>query len=287
VTTPFLSYGRSSMIANCFAFGVLLSVSHCSPGEKEKEEFARPIWWLGAALAAGLVVVVGRVAFLQAWAADRTVSATALTVQADGVRRFEYNPRLVAAAQQIVRGTITDRNGIPLATSRVADLQSSAAALTELGVSPTDICPASAARCYPFGGFTYHLLGDWQSQVNWAAPNTSFVERDHDSRLRGYDDHARVVEVSDPLTGRKTKVIRRDLIELVPLLRHRYQPDHEQVRRILDRPRNVRLAIDIRLQLEVADALEAGVVRAARLGQLPVAGRGTGARGEARQRRGR
>ena len=129
------------------------------------------------------------------------MAATALTVQADGVRRFEYNPRLVAAAQQIVRGTINDRNGIPLATSRVADLQAHAAALLDLGVSPTDVCPRDGARCYPFGGLTYHLLGDWRSQVNWAATNTSFVERDDDTRLRGYDDHARVVEVADPQTG--------------------------------------------------------------------------------------
>src|SRR5674536_169343 len=33
VTTPFLSYGRSSMLANFFAFGVFVAVSHRSPGE--------------------------------------------------------------------------------------------------------------------------------------------------------------------------------------------------------------------------------------------------------------
>jgi cell division protein FtsI/penicillin-binding protein 2 len=262
VTTPFLSYGRSSMIANFFAFGVLLAVSHRSAGETEREEFARPVRWLAVALAAGVVIVVGRITYLQTVAADQTVAATALTVQADGVRRFEYNPRLVAAAQQIVRGTIFDRHGIPLATTRLADLQAHATELVDLGVSPTDVCPQAGARCYPFGGLTFHLLGDWRSQVNWAAPNTSFIERDHDSRLRGYDDHARIVEVADPETGRTTHVIRRDLIELVPLLRHRYQPDHEAVRRILDRPRDVHTSIDIRLQLKVAALLKAGVDRA-------------------------
>jgi len=263
VTTPFLSYGRSSMLANFFAFGVLLAVSHRSSGEKEKEEFARPVRWLAVALAAGAVIVVGRIAYLQTFAADRTVAATALTVQADGIRRFEYNPRLVAAAQQIVRGTISDRNGIPLAVSRTADLQAHAAELMDLGVSPTDVCPQDATRCYPFGGLTFHLLGDWRSHVNWAAANTSFIERDDDRRLRGYDDHARVVEVVDLQTGQATKVIRRDLIELVPLLRHRYQPNDEAVKRILDRPRDVRMSIDIRLQLKVAALLKAGVERAA------------------------
>jgi cell division protein FtsW (lipid II flippase) len=259
VTTPFLSYGRSSMIANFFAFGVLLAVSHRAGGEQEKEAFERPIKWIAVALAAGVVIVVGRIAFIQTLAADHTVAATALTIQADGVRRFEYNPRLLAAAQQIVRGTISDRNGIPLATSRVADLQPHAAELVDLGMSPKDVCPQDGVRCYPFGGLTYHLLGDWRSHVNWAAANTSFIERDEDKRLRGYDDHASVVEVIDPQTGRGTKVIRRDLIELVPLLRHRYQPDHEAVRQILDRPRDIRTSIDIRLQLKVASLLQAGV----------------------------
>jgi cell division protein FtsW (lipid II flippase) len=259
VTTPFLSYGRSSMIANFFAFGVLLAVSHRSVGEEEQEAFAVPIKWISVALAAGVVVVLGKIAYVQTVAADHTVAATALTIQADGVRRFEYNPRLVSAAQRIVRGTITDRNGIPLATSRSADLQARAADLQALGVSPTEVCPHDGARCYPFGGLTYHLLGDWRSQVNWAAANTSFIERDEDKRLRGYDDHATVVEVVDAQTGRPTKVIRRDLIELVPLLRHRNQPDHPIVRQILDRPRDIRASLDVRLQLKVASALQAGV----------------------------
>ena len=259
VTTPFLSYGRSSMLANFFALGVLLAVGRPAGAGKTREEFARETGWLRIALAAGLVVVVGRMVWVQTAGADHFVSATALTMQADGVRRFEYNPRLLAVAQQIVRGTITDRHGIPLATSRPADLQAHARELAELGVSPAEACPQSGARCYPFGGLTYHLLGDWRSQINWAAGNTSFIERDHDARLRGYDDHARVVEITDPETGLPSKVIRRDLGELVPLLRHRRDPDDPAVRRILDRPRDVRLALDVRLQRRVAALLKEGV----------------------------
>jgi cell division protein FtsW (lipid II flippase) len=262
VTTPFLSYGRSSMLANLFAFGVLLSIAHRSGAGRERPEFARHTRWVAVALAAGVVLVVGRLTYVQTFAADRVVAATALTVQADGVRRFEYNPRLVMAAQQIVRGTITDRNGLPLATSRLADLQAHAADLASLGGSAAGVCLQTGGRCYPFGGLTFHLLGDWRSQVNWAAPNTSFIERDHDARLRGYDDHARIVAVTDPDTGLTTKLIRRDLTELVPLLRHRREPGHEAVRRILDRPRDVRLAVDIRLQVKVAALLKAAVVRA-------------------------
>ncbi len=264
VTTPFLSYGRSSMLANFFAFGVLLAIGRRAGAGKTRQEFARQTGWLRVALAAGLVVVVGRIVWVQTVGADRFVAATALALQADGVRRFEYNPRLLAVAQQIVRGTITDRRGVPLATSRPADLRTHAKAFEELGVSPAEACPQGGARCYPFGGLTYHLLGDWRSQVNWAAGNTSFIERDLDARLRGYDDHARVIEIADPETGLTSKVIRRDLRELVPLLRQRRDPDNPAVRRILDRPRDVRLAIDIRLQHQVAALLKAGVDRAGR-----------------------
>ena len=210
VTTPFLSYGRSSMLANFFAVGVLLAIGRRAGDGKTREEFSRQTGWLRIALAAGAVLVVGRILWVQTVGADRFVSATVLAMQADGVRRFEYNPRLLAVAQQILRGSITDRNGIPLATSRPADLQAHAAVLAALGVSPAEACPQIGSRCYPFGGLTYHLLGDWRSQVNWAAANTSFIEREHDARLRGYDDHARVVEVMDPDTGIATKVIRRD-----------------------------------------------------------------------------
>jgi cell division protein FtsW (lipid II flippase) len=264
VTTPFLSYGRSSMLANFFAIGVLLSIGRRTGDGWTRLEFSRQTGWLRLALAAGAVLVVSRVVWVQTVGADRFVAATALAVQADGVRRFEYNPRLLAVAQQIVRGTITDRHGIPLATSRPSDLRAHAADLEALGVSPAEACPQEGARCYPFGGITYHLLGDWRTQTNWAAGNTSFIERDQDARLRGYDDHARVVEFTDPDTGATTKVIRRDLGELVPLLRHRGDPNDPAVRRILDRPRDVRLALDIRLQRQVAALLKEGVDRAGR-----------------------
>lgn len=266
VATPFLSYGRSSMFANLLALGIVLAIGTRSPSTSaSKPEFARPAYALAAVVAALLLVVAGRAAFVQVLRADRTLVAPALSVQGDGERRFEYNPRLLAVAQQIERGTIFDRNGIPLATSRPADLAAHADDLRKLGVTTTAACAAAATgRCYPFGGVLYHLLGDYRTQVNWAASNTSFVERDSDGRLRGYDDHARVVEVADPRTGRKSRVLRRDLTELIPLLRKRYSPDDETVKRLLSRPRDVRLSLDARYQLKAAAILKAGVEAAGR-----------------------
>ena len=45
--------------------------------------------------------------------------------------------------------------------------------------------------------------------------------------------------------------MRYDYRELVPLLRHRYEPDAPEVRRVLDRPRDVRMSMDARLQLRI------------------------------------
>ena len=102
---------------------------------------------------------------------------------------------------------------------------------------------------------TFDLLGDLRTRLRWGASNTSFVERDSARRLRGYDDRPTLVEVKNPKTGAKERVLRYDYRELVPLLRHRYDPHNPAVRRVLDRPRDVRMSIDARLQVQVAEIL--------------------------------
>ena len=54
---------------------------------------------------------------------------------------------------------------------------------------------------YPFGALTFHLLGDLRSRLNWGAANTSFVERDWNTTLQGYDDRSIVVRVNDKPGG--------------------------------------------------------------------------------------
>ena len=47
-----------------------------------------------------------------------------------------------------------------------------------------------------------------------------------------------------------------DYRELLPLLRHRWQPDNPEVKRIRDRDRNLHMSIDARLQWRAAELLE-------------------------------
>jgi cell division protein FtsI/penicillin-binding protein 2 len=110
-------------------------------------------------------------------------------------------------------------------------------------------------RHYPFGGLMFDLLGDLRTRTRWAASNTSFVERDSARRLRGYDDRPTLEEVKNPKTGAMDRIVRYDYRELVPLLRHRYDLQNPVVRRVLDRPRDVHMSLDSRLQVQLAAIL--------------------------------
>src|SRR5207248_4750554 len=103
-------------------------------------------------------------------------------------------------------------------------------------------CSRTDSRHYPLGGVMFDLLGDLRTRTRWGASNTSFVERDSARRLRGYDDRPTLVEVKNPGTGKLERTLRYDYRELVPLLRHRHQPNHPDVRRLLDWPRDVRMS---------------------------------------------
>jgi peptidoglycan glycosyltransferase len=49
--------------------------------------------------------------------------------------------------------------------------------------------------------------------------------------------------------------VRRDYTDILPMLRHRHQPDHPAVAAVLSRPRDVTLTIDARLQVRVAEIM--------------------------------
>jgi cell division protein FtsW (lipid II flippase) len=265
VVSPFLSSGRTAMLANFLILGAILGISARAgnAGDKDREtaaaatgRFQGAARWAAVALGVVLVAIVLKAAQVQVFQADRFLARGALTLQGDGYRRFLYNPRLVDIAQGIPRGDVVDRNGVLLATSDPAQLEKNRAVLERLGAT----LPAAGDRArrgerfYPFGGRTFHLLGDLNTRTNWAAKNTSYAERDSSVLLQGYDDFAGVAEVPQP-NGKTTRELQRDYGALIPLLRHRWQPDHPAVRRILDNPRTLRMTIDVRLQLKAADVL--------------------------------
>ncbi len=251
VVTPFLSYGGSAMAANFCALGMLAAIHADRNPSADFEPFRVPIYWLEGALGVFALALFAVMVDIQIVHADDYVAKPHLGVQADGGRRFEYNPRVLDLVRLVPRGTIYDRQGIPLATDEPKAIASGRPAYARLGISLADVCPDSAERCYPLGGKAFHLLGDARTRVNWSAPNTSYVERDAEDRLRGFDDHATTVHTTDA-AGRPMLTLRRDYRELVPALRHRYDPNSAALARLRSQPRDVRLTIDANLQLRVA-----------------------------------
>lgn len=254
VVTPFISFGRSSMIANCLAVGIVLSVARRRG--PVRRHLQRPVNAMASVLVILAMVVVTRAAWVQVVRADEIATAPSLSEQADGGYRVEHNPRLLAAARTLPRGTIYDRHGLPLATSRQDEKDAMAATYKAAGLTPVQPCTAGESRCYPLGGLMFHVLGDWNTQANWGAGNSSYLERDADAALKGFDDHAETQAVVNPRTGQKHQVIMRDYADLLPLVRQKHWPRSRAINELRARNRDVRTTIDARLQTRTARAVQ-------------------------------
>jgi len=238
VVAPFLSYGRSSMLVNLFIVGVLLSISNRAAGGEAEREFGPQMQGAARILAGCAVVLLARAAFVQLYAADDRMAKPVELQQwaaQDPDERQElalrygpeylriHNPRLIAMANLIPRGTVSDRNGLPIATSHPDQLEPHANAFASLGLPAAASAREINGRYYPFGVESYFILDDARKVA--------------EEQLRGYGS----------------------LRELVPMWRQRADPKHPQVARIMNRPRDVRLTIDMRLQLAASRALGAAV----------------------------
>jgi hypothetical protein len=255
VVTPFLSYGRTAMLANFAVIGMLEAISNRGREEARATPFRGVTFAMGAVFAVAGAVVLAKAGYVQVARSAAVMGEGTLVMQADGARRYQYNPRFQEVMKEIPKGSIYDRNGLPLATSNWDELQKHRADYKALGVDIDRTCLRSDSRYYPFGGLMFDLLGDLRTRLRWGATNTAFVERDQARRLRGYDDRPTLADVKG-VNGQVTHVIRYDYRELVPLLRHRYDPQNPAVRRVLDRKRDVRMSIDARLEMQVAQILQ-------------------------------
>jgi cell division protein FtsW (lipid II flippase)/cell division protein FtsI/penicillin-binding protein 2 len=263
VVTPFLSYGRSAMLANFLVLAMLFSISSRPAADAQRNApFRAPVEAAGLALGALALIIAGKAAYVQVMRSSAIMGEGTLVVQADGARRYQYNPRFQEIMRDIPKGGIYDRNGLPLATSNWDELEKHRAQYQQLGINIDLACSRTESRHYPFEGLTFHLLGDLRTRIRWGAGNTSFVERDSATRLRGYDDRPTLVDVENPKTGKMERVVRYDLRELVPLLRHRYDPNNPAVRRVLDRKRDVRMSLDARLEVRAGEILKAALQKA-------------------------
>ena len=262
VVTPFLSYGGSAMLANFAAAGALAGIRSDRHPPGDFQTLRPHIRRAGVGLAAAGVLLAAFAARVQVIAADDLVVRPHLGMQADGSRRYQYNQRVLDVARDIPRGRVLDRRGLPLATETRRQAAAARAEYQRLGITLDAVCPEERERCYPLGGRAFHLLGNARTRTNWGASNTAFIERDAESRLRGFDDHETLVRTTG-VDGSAAWALRRDYRDLVPLLRHRHQPNHAAVKAVVNRPRDVRTTLDAALQVRAAAIVAAHASKSA------------------------
>ncbi len=263
VVTPFLNYGKSSAVINFLMYGLIAGLSRQPRPGARHQAFGTGVRKLELVLCLIASVVVTKAFYVQVWKADEVMLKQALVVHADGHRNFVYNPRIRSAIATIPRGTIYDSTGLPLATVHLEELLANRQAYESFGLDLEPVLRAREERRYPLGEVMFHVLGDDRTRVNWAARNTSFIERDENARLQGFNDYARLVKVKDTSDGKERVVFKRDYRELASFVKHYAWPEHPEVKQMLGRDRTVRLTVNGRLQARAAAILEKAVKGAA------------------------
>jgi cell division protein FtsW (lipid II flippase)/cell division protein FtsI/penicillin-binding protein 2 len=230
VASPFLSSGNTSMLANFGLFALLASISANASKKPTARPSAVPLKLVLAAAALTLACFAARYQVVD----DATYLARdARALEEDNVQRPQHNPRMNSLAREIPRGGIYDRNGVPLATSDWAELARHRSEYLAMGIDLEHAVSRFDNRHYPFGAATRQLTGDLRTGENFHASNASLVEHDANPKLQGYE-----------------------YAELAPLIRYRHRPGNAGVAGILARDRNVRLTIDVRLQVRAREILD-------------------------------
>jgi cell division protein FtsI/penicillin-binding protein 2/cell division protein FtsW (lipid II flippase) len=190
IALPFLSYGNSALVADFVLIGLLRGISVPPSGgvgsPVPRPEVVKAAYRFAVALGIALLGGVGiwRLSALQGWGADAIAVAAVRTPDADGVLRPHLNPRLLAVEREIERGSIYDRKGRVVATSRYREIR-----LTVTDDNAALRLANRRGRLYPFGPALAHLVGYLDPGVG----GPFGFEKAYNNELRGFRQYAELL----------------------------------------------------------------------------------------------
>jgi cell division protein FtsW (lipid II flippase) len=269
VSLPFQSYGGSSLVANLLASGFLLSASLVRGSPVQMKYIAnQQDKNLVPALIAAVMGVTLLTVSVSRYLFDnkKWVVQPALVADKSGARMFSYNPRIAILMNRLQAGSIYDRDGVLLATSKPEMVKKQLGKLTNAGVGNYNIDSAMHKRLdryYPFEEQMFFWTGDDNSGVFNGSSNGYFAEYEHAAELRGFQLPTTNYNVTanryreDRFLARGVKemtVVKRDYSALSPLLLAGL--NSTAVDSFKNRNRDVQLTMDAGLQTSIQKSME-------------------------------
>lgn len=268
VSLPLVSYGGSSLLANIIAAGFILSASKVKGTEVQMTFISRQQDRnLVPALAAAFVGVLLLTFNVSSYLINNNkwVVQPSLVADRSGARMFSYNPRINILMNKLQAGSLYDRQGRILATSKPELIRTQRRMLSAAGAQNYDLDSAMHKRLdryYPFEEQMFFWIGDANTGIFNGSTNGYFAEYEHAAELRGF--HTPVTKFNTIASRyredrflepgvKEMTVSKKDYSELAPLLLAGI--NSKEVEAFKQRNRDVTLTMDAGLQTSIQTSI--------------------------------